>query len=287
MLNFEIRSFLEERKHDIRARLARWPHARSGPGSVSWRVNGEVMVLAGWARAILLQLAHPAVAAGVHDHSQFRGSLGAGLGRLRATVRAMLSLTFGDTEQMVAAAARLHGIHDGVHGRVPGSARRYSAHDPYLQRWVHATLVDSILLTYERVVAPLSGPERDRYCAEATILEPLMGLPDGWLPRDAGALDTYLRGMLSGGTLVVSDTGRGLARAVLYPPGWRLAWPVFRAAQLLTIGSLPPAIRQAYGFEWRPRHQRALARWTRLLRALRRVLPRRVRAWPMASARGR
>lgn len=113
-------------------------------------------------------------------------------------------------------------------------------------------------------------------------MEPLMGMPAGWLPRDREQLDTYMSEMLGGGRIVVTDTSRALARAVLYPPRWHVAWPAFRAMQLLTIGSLPPAIREAYGFEWRARDERALERWTRGLRSALRVLPTLAREWPIA-----
>ncbi len=163
-------------------------------------------------------------------------------------------------------------------------ASRYSAHDPDLQRWVHATLLESIPLVYELLVGPLTRRERDRYCAEATIMEPLLGMPAGWLPRDSAQLDTYMREMLDSGRIVVTDTSRSLARSVLYPPRWYLVWPAFRAMQVLTIGSLPPSIRQAYGFEWRAREARAFARWTALLRASLRLLPAIARVWPAARA---
>jgi uncharacterized protein (DUF2236 family) len=275
----------------VRARLLRSDHVRAGPDSITWRVNREVIVVAGWGRAILLQLAHPSVAVGVHDHSSFRGSLLASIRRLHSTVGAMLSLTFGDTEQVITAAARINTIHDRVRGGVPsspchdGTGETYSAHDPDLQRWVHATLLESIPLTYELLVQPLTVCERDRYCAEAAIMEPLLGMPAGWLPRSSAALDTYMRGMLADGRIVVTDTSRALARAVLYPPQWYVAWPAFRAMQRLTIGSLPPSIRQAYGFEWRAHDARAFARWTALLRTSRRMLPRLAREWPMARRR--
>ena len=249
---------------------------RAGPGSITWKVNRELIVVAGWGRAILLQLAHPAVAAGVHHHSSFRGSLRASFRRLHSTVGAMLSLTFGDTEQMIDAAAGINVIHDRVRGD------NYSAHDPHLQRWVHATLLESIPLTYELLVGPLTIRERDRYCAEATLMEPLLGMPPGWLPRDMGGLDAYMGEMLHGDNLVVTDTSRALARAVLYPPKWYTAWPAFRPMQLLTIGTLPPAIRRAYGFEWSARDVRAFARWTALLRTSIRLLPPIAREWPMA-----
>jgi uncharacterized protein (DUF2236 family) len=267
----------------VRARLLRAEHVPAGPASITWKVNREIVVIAAWGRAILLQLAHPAVAAGVNHHSAFRGSLIASLRRLQSTVRAMLSLTFGDTEQIITAAAGINAIHDRVRGRVAEAAGgKYSAHDPHLQRWVHATLIESIPLTYEMLVEPITLVERDRYCSEAAIMEPLLGMPAGWLPRDSSQLDTYMHQMLTGGTIVVTDTSRTLARAVLYPPYWRLAWPAFRAVQLLAIGSLPPSIRCAYGFEWQTCDEQAFARWTAMLRTSLRLIPPLAREWPAA-----
>jgi uncharacterized protein (DUF2236 family) len=267
---------VERHRQAIRARLLRWEGMPPGPGSVSWQVNREVLVAAGWGRAILLQLAHPAVAEGVHRHSSVRGSLLTRFRRLRSTVGAMQAITFGDAEQRIAAAARIQAVHDRVRGD------GYSAHDPELQRWVHATLLESMALFYERLVGPLTRHERDRYCAEAAIMEPLLGMPEGWLPRDWAQLDAYLRGMLEGGCLVVTDISRALARAVLDPPHGYVAWPAFRALRLLTVGTLPPSIGRAYGFPWRPRDARALARWTALLRTGRRLVPPIAREWPMA-----
>src|SRR5918994_7884984 len=93
---------LQRHRAAVRARLLRSDHVRAGPESITWKVNREMIVVVGWGRAILLQLAHPAVAAGVHDHSSFRGSLRASFRRMRSTIGAMLALTFGDTEQMIA-----------------------------------------------------------------------------------------------------------------------------------------------------------------------------------------
>ena len=267
----------------VSARLRQSDHARAGRDSVTWKINREIIVVAGWGRAILLQLAHPAIAAGVHDHSSFRASPLARFRRLRSTIGAMQALAFGDTDQMVAAAARINTIHDRVRGsRDDESLPAYSAHDPELQRWVHATLLESVPMAYERLVGPLTPRERDRYCLEAAIMEPLLGMPADWLPRDSSQLDAYMRAMLANGTLSVNDTSRALARAVLYPDHWRLAWPLLRAMQVLTIGSLPPSIRDAYGFEWGARDQRALARWTSVVRTLVRLLPPVARVWPLA-----
>jgi uncharacterized protein (DUF2236 family) len=275
------RDSLDRHRTAVRARLRRSECAPAGPDSISWQVNREMVVVAGWVRAILLLLAHPAVAAGVDQHSSFRDSLGASLRRLHSTVGAMLSIAFGDTEQKIEAAARINTIHDRINGRA-GTGDDYSAHDADLQQWVHATLIESIPLTYELLVGPLTARERDRYCAESAIMEPLLGMPAGCLPRDSTQLDTYLHEMLASGRLVVTGTSRSLARAVLYPPRWYLAWPVFRPIQLLALGWLPPAIRTAYGFEWHARDARALARWTTAIRILLRVLPPIARQFPIA-----
>jgi uncharacterized protein (DUF2236 family) len=263
----------------VRERLRAAGVTRPGPGSVTWTINREVIVLAGWGRAILLQLGHPAIAAALGAHSSFRTGVLSRLRRIRSTVGAMLSITFGGTEDMIAAAARINTIHDHVRGD------GYSAHDPELQRWVHATLLDSVPSVYERLVGALSSEQRDQYCLESAMMEPLLGLPAGSLPRDRAQLDAYMRSVFAGGTLEVTETSRALARAVLYPPGWCVAWPVFRPLQLLTIGSLPPAIRAAYGFEWRTQDARALLRWTGALRILIRALPAAARHWPAARRR--
>ena len=273
---------LERHCSAIRARLDRSSHVRPSPDSVTWKINREMVVVAGWGRAILMQLAHPSVAAGLHHHSSFRGSLGSGFKRLESTVGAMLAIAFGDPEDMVTAAAGINAIHDRVRGPVDNGRGHYSAHDPGLQRWVHATLLESIPLTYQLLVGPLSERERDRYCAEATIMEPLLGMPEGWLPRHAGQLDAYMREMLDGDQLVVTDASRALARAVLFPPRWWMAWPAFRAVQLLTIGTLPEKLREAYGFEWREQDARALARWVAVIKAVRRIAPAPIREWPLS-----
>ena len=277
---------LDRHRAAVRARLLDAGVVRSDPGTVTWKVNREIVVVAGWGRAILLQLAHPLIAAGVADHSSFRGSLITRFKRLSSTVGAMLSLTFGSDEEAISAAAGINLIHDRVSGRLGEAVDelhagvRYSAHDPELLRWVHATLLESIPLTYELLVGTLTAGERDRYCAEAAIVEPLLDIPEGLLPRNSAQLDGYVQEMLLSRRLTVSATSRALARDVLFPPRWRLIWPAFRPLQLITIGLLPPVIREGYGFSWTARDARALTRWTSALRRVHDAAPRLVREWP-------
>ena len=155
---------------------------------VSRRVNREAVVVLGWGRAILLQLAHPLVAAGVGAHSDFDGGPLAYVRRMRRTIGAMLSLTFGTESEIRETAGRINAIHHRVHGRLDcavggyAAGTPYDATDPALLTWVHATLVDSQLRTYALFVGPLAPADEDRYCAEAAQIGPLLGVPSNTLP---------------------------------------------------------------------------------------------------------
>jgi uncharacterized protein (DUF2236 family) len=131
------------------------------------RGNQEVVVLLGWGRAILLQLAHPLVAAAVADHGDYWSGPLSYLRRTRRTVGSMLNLTFGSPSEVQATADRINSIHDRVHGRLKSGASRfppgtfYTATDPELLALVHVTLIDSQLQAYEAFVDPLGLDEKE------------------------------------------------------------------------------------------------------------------------------
>src|SRR5262245_15266928 len=130
--------------------------ARAFP--VARKINREAVVLLGWGRAILLQLAHPLVAAGVGDYSGFRSGARGFVRRVRGTVGGMLDLTFGTADEAQRIIDRINSIHDRVNGRLPAAVgifpagTPYSARDPKLLLWVHATLIDSMTVAYETFV---------------------------------------------------------------------------------------------------------------------------------------
>ena len=253
---------------------------------VSRRVNAERIVLLGWSRAILLQLAHPLVAAGVADHSSFRDGGFAAARRLHLTVSAMLKLTFGGEDGRAAALEGILSIHRRVHGRLSAAAGRfaagtpYSAEDPDLVLWVHATLLDSIPLIYDRVVHPLTPGERDAYCAEAASVAIDLGAREGDVPRTWHALGAYLEQMYASGSIAVSAQARELASAVLAPPFAPLVAPAAWVNRLFTVGLLPARVREEYGFRWTPKDERTLARVSAGIRALRRMTPAALALWP-------
>jgi uncharacterized protein (DUF2236 family) len=266
---------------------------RSGPGSIAWKVNREVVVLAGWAPAILMQFAHPLVAAGVAEHSGFATDAKTAIKRLRATVGAMLALTFGTSDQADAAGRGINRIHDRVNGtlRDPSgpfpAGTSYSAHDPELLRWVHATLLDVLPRAYRLLVGPLSDAEWDTYCGEVCGMEQVLGAPPGFFPNSLAALRRYMAEMGESGHIVVTPTARTLARQLLHPPFTPLAEPGLAVARLAAVGLLRPELRVGYGFRWSPRRETALDLVGATSRAALARAPSLTRDWPIARRASR
>jgi len=262
--------------------------AAAGFLPVSHRVNREAVVVLGWGRAILLQLAHPLVAAGVGDHSGFDAGVLAYVRRMRSTIGSMLSLTFGTESEIRETAGRINAIHQRVHGRLDRAVGGYPAGTPYdatdpgLLTWVHATLVDSQLRTYALFVRPLPRGDEDRYCAEAAQIGPLLGVPAIELPDTRDRLDHYLDRMQHENRLEVGSGARRIAGALLGPPGRRWVAPALWLGRLVTVGLLPAPIRDAYGFPWRARDARRLRSAAAVLRAIRRLSPPLLHEWPAA-----
>ena len=242
----------------------------------------------GWSTAILMQLAHPLVAAGVLQHSSFRGNAFQAAVRLHHTVRAMLALTFGDAASRTAAVERIKAIHRRVNGTLPApvgnfpAGTTYSAEYPELLLWVHATVVVSTIKVYQAVVEPLRAADLDRLCEESvpTLVE--LGGDASSAPRTWRALCDYIETVESAGVLAVTDESRALGEAVLAPRAAGIAVPFSRLHRLVSIGFLPASIREAYGFPWDARRQRRFTRAISWLQATRRVTPAFIARWPEA-----
>lgn len=247
-------------------------------------------MLLGWTRAILLQLAHPLVAAGVYEHSTFRATPWAAASRLHATVRAMLALSFGTDAEREHALYGIRTIHRRVHGVLTDdvgpfrAGTRYSAEDPALVLWVHVTLLESVPLVYERFVAPLTETDRDDYCAEAAWVATALGAREEDVPRNWAGVHAALARAYASGTIAVGPQARELAPAVIAPRIARLIPPAGWLNRLVTTGLLPPHVRDQYGLEWDARRQRTLDRVVSAVRTIRRQLPDRAALWAEARA---
>jgi uncharacterized protein (DUF2236 family) len=240
-----------------------------GRDSVSWRVNAEPIVFAGGGRALLMQVAHPGVGAGVEQHSSYASDP---WGRLFRTVDVMMKLTFGSPEE----SARQQRLLEKMHRRVRGTTEfgePYSAFDVDLQVWVWATLVDTALLMYERVHRPLGRADRERFYAETKLTAYGCGVPRGACPDTWADFRAYIDRVV-GKDLRVTDAARAVAVAALVPPlPFGLAGIAGVPNRLVTVGHLPRSLREQYGFSWSAREARQLAAWTRAARATAAVPP--------------
>jgi uncharacterized protein (DUF2236 family) len=253
-----------------------------GPRSLTWRVNREGALLLGGGRALLLQVAHPLVAAGVSQHSNYREDP---FGRLYRTLDTVTTIVFGATEEAEEAADRLRRIHTRVKGEADDGTP-YVATDPELIMWVHATLVDTSLLVYETYVAPLSLDERSRYYDEQMLLGEKYGVAVAQQPQSWPEFREYFDDVVHGGTLQVTDALRDVADATLHPklPVPFVGRPAIEYFNLVTTALLPHRLRTELGLPWGPRRARFHTAQRRVIRRLIPVLPSLVRDFPMARS---
>lgn len=222
----------------------------------------EGVFLVAGARAILLQIAHPAVGAGVAEHSDF---VHRALGRLYGTLSYLYALQFGSPEDLRTVQRRVNRAHGPVRG--PG----YTAFDPELQRWVAATITQSMLQLHEGAFGPLGREEADDIVHRSRVVGTALQMPEELWPESRAAFDAYWEREL--GRLEVTPAARRVARDLL--GGGLAAWwlrPLGPYLRLITAGLLPPELRAPFGFRWSARQQarfdRALARTFAVYRAL-------------------
>jgi uncharacterized protein (DUF2236 family) len=253
------------------------------PDCELWRVDRELALLMAGGRALLMQLAHPMVAAGVAQHSDFENDA---IGRLQRTMSAMWSIGFEERSRAEAALQRVNRVHQRVRGVVPANepefaAREYFALDQDLLLWVHATLVDSALVGYQTFVAPLSSAAKCRYYEDSKRLAALFKIRPEIVPACLSEFETYMHRMLAGDTIRVGPTALTLAREILYPRPWPLrpSGPLFR---LVTAGLLPDELKRGYGLAWNDARERRLRLFARVVRLFLPLLPTPLRIVPQA-----
>jgi uncharacterized protein (DUF2236 family) len=244
------------------------------PESVIRRLgNSPLTPFLGGGPAVLLQVAHPLVAAGVVQHSDYRRDLWK---RLVRTLRALYLVAFGTKAEAERAGAAVQAVHAHVRGVTetqlgpfpPGTP--YSAADPELMLWVHATLVAMSLAAYERFVSALSREEEERYYQEMALVARLFGTPADIIPPSRSEFEEYFEGQLAGRTITVTPPARDVAAIIFeaaLPAPMRVLVPAHRLA---TAGLLPTRLRDEYDMRWTALHDLALpvaARSMRLVAA--------------------
>ncbi|MBR1178653.1 DUF2236 domain-containing protein [Bradyrhizobium sp. KB893862 SZCCT0404] len=263
---------LEAALDQVRARAAGPVAGVFGPDTATWRIDREAVIFLGAGRALLLQLAHPWVAAAIAEHSK---TFADPIGRFHRTFDIVFAMVFGSLDRALLSSRQLHRRHGMIVGTMPetvgpfAAGSRYFANDIPSLRWVHATLVETALMAHDLVLRPLGAEERERYWTESRTFGALFGLTADDLPADWAGFADYTSAMAQSETLTVSPAAReiaaqifGGARPWLRPPRW------YRA---LTASLLPDRLRAGFGFELDARDRKAA---DNALRWIRRVYPK-------------
>ena len=271
-------AILERRLATVRAGAAGETEGVFGPHSLFWRVNREAIVFLGAGRALLLQLAHPWVAAAIADHSR---ALADPIGRFHRTFGVVYPMVFGSRARALATARQLHGRHQSVTGAMAqdvGPFRRgslYRANDVAALRWVYATLIDTALLAHDTVLPALTASERERYLDESRLFAALFGLAASDLPANWADFAAYRDSMVRSEVLTVGAAARRIARELLFARVGMV--PVPRWYRAVTAAMLPQRLREAFALPCDEAERARAARAIVRMRHLYPLLPARLR----------
>ncbi|EDY61818.2 conserved hypothetical protein [Streptomyces pristinaespiralis ATCC 25486] len=257
-----------------------------------WGLAGDVRALLMLPAALTMQVAHPAVGAGVDEHSVFRTDP---WGRGERSLRSLQLWIYGG-EAAATEGRRLRELHRTIQG-TDAHGRRYHALSPAYYSWVHATGFPVYRHAARYLVCELTEAEERQLYAEWLQVGRILGIHDRDMPQTIEEFWPYYRKVLADeleATVVVRelvdvdqpvpppDRGPRAVRAVL-----RALWPLLRPPlarfrRFMTIGLMPPDAREAIGLPWTDAQERRLRRFARVVRAVVPVLPERLRYLPLA-----
>jgi uncharacterized protein (DUF2236 family) len=222
-----------------------------GPQSMTWRINREAAIFLGAGRALLLQLAHPWIAAAIEQHSN---TFANPIGRFHRTFSTVFTMVFGTLDQSLEAARRLHSRHATIKGTLPSAAGPFPAGSSYCAnsvnalRWVHATLWETALVAHALVLPALTQDEREQYYAEGRLFAGLFGIRRELLPPDWAGFSAYIDAMTESSTLTVTDPACAMAHRLL--AGADTWLPVPGGYKALTAALLPARLRDAFALRY-------------------------------------
>ena len=225
-----------------------------GPNSMHWKIYRTPGIILGGYSALLLQIAHPAVADGVRQFSSFKKDY---LGRAERTFTSMIKIYFGDLPTALGSGKKLHHIHNYIRGKLHShengthSSKEYCANDPELLLWVLSTMIDTSINLYEVVNSPLTQAEKEQFFEESKLTARVMGIPDEVFPASLEAFYNYYQEMINGNELKIDGVALELAKDIFKPP----YFPNY-FARILAAGLLPLKIRNDFNLEFSPRNKR-------------------------------
>ncbi|MFE6755891.1 oxygenase MpaB family protein [Streptomyces sp. NPDC057684] len=263
------------------------------PGGILWDIAGEVRSLLALPAALTLQVAHPAVGAGVDEHSVFRTDP---WGRGERSLRSVMLWVYGG-DAAAEEGRRLRQLHRTIRG-TDTRGRSYHALTPTYYAWVHATGFP-VYRQAQRYLGrrPFTDAQERLLYAEWLQVGRILGLHDRDMPQSVEEFWPYYRKVLADEIELTAVVRELVAVDVPVPPPdrgpmpvrlvLRALWPVLlpplaRFRRFLTIGLMPPDAREAIGLPWTPVQERRLRRFGAVVRQVVPLLPERLRYLPMA-----
>jgi uncharacterized protein (DUF2236 family) len=247
-----------------------------GPGTVTWSVYREPILMLGSYRALLLQIANPAVAEGVAHFSNFKQDA---LGRGFRTFRAMATIYFGTVGEADEVGRKLNRVHDSIKGQyrdASGSLVQYEANQADLKLWVLATLVDTALFIFEKVPIRGMAPGWEaQFYEESKEVAAVMGIPAEKYPADLAAFRAYFDDMLQNPILGSSPVSRELTDSIVHH--FRI---LQGPARLFASAWLPAPLCERLGLPDAVRSEKKMNRLLPVIRFMYKLLPAPIRFAP-------
>ena len=216
-----------------------------GPESMMWKVNKEITVLFGGARALLMHAAHPLIAAGARQTSFYQRDPWK---RLIRTLSLQNSVTFGTKEEADDSAHRINKLHEVIKGKDEVSGGYYDALDHEQLLWVHACLQISSIYFYEKTVRKLTDEEKDQYHVENMKAAELVLINTKEMPQThKGLKDWVINKSRSKDYLMFTDVAKDVQDIIAGGPVPTHIKPIWPFIAFTAFNTLPKEFKELYG----------------------------------------
>ena len=216
-----------------------------GPQSMMWKVNKEITVLFGGARALLMHAAHPLIAAGARQTSFYQRDPWK---RLIRTLSLQNSVTFGTKEEADESAHRINKLHEVIKGEDEITGGYYDALDHEQLLWVHACLQISSIYFYEKTVKKLTEKEKNQYHVENSIAAEMVLVDRKIMPKTHEELkDWVIEKSREKDYLLLTDVAEDVADIISGGPVPRHIKPIWPFIAFTAFNTLPPEFKNVYG----------------------------------------
>ena len=218
-----------------------------GPNSMMWKVNKEITVLFGGARALLMHAAHPLIAAGARQTSFYQRDPWK---RLIRTLSLQNSVTFGTKEEADESAHRINKLHEVIKGEDEVTGLIYDALDHEQLLWVHACLQISSIFFYEKTVKQLSSDEKNTYHRENMKAAGLVLVDTNKMPSTHDGLKQWvIEKSKEKDYLINTDVAEDVKNIIAGGPVPGHIKPIWPFISFTAFNTLPKEFKEIYGIK--------------------------------------